>query len=459
MSNVRGLWSQNLLKKNKYLSKYMVATDIYNRKSLFRFLRQYQKVMIKPSFGEGTIFVHRIEPKGYYEITTNESKLLVKDKEELFDALSNSLEEHKKYLIQEQSFHGNVITRQLITIHKKGYFPGWKVTSMLNESGVYQLSFIKRKLLDYICIKIGVQIGKVLPKCQAIVIEVGVDTRNTIRILDTYLHYPISKWSQYNSLILMSKIAPYLPDTQLATFQSFKHFIQLYKQVILKPCVGQWGQGVVQVTLDADSSFEVHFKRKKSTFTTLKETYRFLEKKFLSKEQYLVQRKIPLASINQNPFDVRVITQRTSHSSPWNITGKLMKVASTGFIITNVAKSLLTIDEGIPLSSLQGKSITSIQDELNQLCIKTSIQLAKVYKSIYILGYDIGINDQGELFIIEVNFVPDISMFHQLEDKKMYQEILRYSQKFKKASSQDIHSIKGKMGGLITKIKNALKWF
>ena len=49
----------------------------------------------------------------------------------------------------------------------------------------------------------------------------------------------------------------------------------------------------------------------------------------------------------------------------------------------------------------------------------------KTDTGIKIIGFDIGITDLGDIWIIEGNHTPDLSMFYMLEDKSIYMNILK----------------------------------
>ena len=137
-----------------------------------------------------------------------------------------------------------------------------------------------------------------------------------------------------------------------------------------------------------------------------------------------------MAQFDGHPFDIRIMAQRGSITSPWKITGGLIKVASKGFITTNVAKNLLGLDEGLQMKDISDIEKKRIFNEMYQICLLAADQLGNMDEALYCLGYDIGMTENRELFIIEVNFTPDISMFKGLKDQNIYDAIVSETQKF-----------------------------
>jgi hypothetical protein len=434
----RGNWSQYLkLKEDNTLCKYLLETELLTKESLFKFLNLYNYMLIKPCFGYGSIFVHALE-KEYYEIDilSKEAKITVKGEQEVCDYLYTHVLGTHYYLIQQiHSFEHSQdsIVDYTITLHQEMKSVKWRVVTKVPYKENRPLSLFRHILLDYVCTLIGNRLEELFPNWQTILVDVGYDKNGKLWILHIDPQFPSSKWSQYQLLKLMKKVSLYLPATQIVTPYSIFQYLTLYQQIILKPCVGQWGQGVIQVTALNDGCFEIHFKRKRTIFQNKNDTLRYLEMNFFSKKRYLVQQKIQLAQINGNPFDVRIMVQRKDRDSPWWVTGRLIKVASNNFIITNVAKSVLTIEEGLQNNEAINVDVHHLINEIDQICLLTATHLGKINEELYSLGYDIGVTENGEAFIIEVNFKPDISMFKLLKDETIYQTIVNERKNFRRS--------------------------
>ncbi|KAF1083815.1 Endospore coat-associated protein YheD [Sporotomaculum syntrophicum] len=155
----------------------------------------------------------------------------------------------------------------------------------------------------------------------------------------------------------------------------------------------------------------------------------YLSTNFTLKNHYLVQQKIPLAKIEGNPIDIRVITQWDPDFKDWSVNGKLVKIAQKGYVVTNVARELLLLDEALMRCSIG--SAQKIEDKINRACIDISRRLHKNYPAITIIGFDLGVDQKGHIWFIEANLKPDIFMFYRLGDMQMYQKIMKGIKKAK----------------------------
>ncbi len=233
----------------------------------------------------------------------------------------------------------------------------------------------------------------------------------------------VGKWTKHKILLKEVTLANYLPETQLLRKGTFHKLLSKYGEVIVKPCLSFHGKGVTQVTTVEDDNFSIHFGYKKKILKSAQEAYDFLRESYYSRrKKYIVQQKISLATINNCPFDIRVMVQRKKESNQWQVTGKLAKVAARGFIITNVAQAVLPVEEAIERSKLNF-STPELLAEIDQVSLLTANHLLKYYSTRRTIGLDIGIDINGKVWIIEANLKPDILMFKLLEDRSSYKMI------------------------------------
>nr|WP_245552991.1 YheC/YheD family protein [Brevibacillus massiliensis] len=140
----------------------------------------------------------------------------------------------------------------------------------------------------------------------------------------------------------------------------------------------------------------------------------------------LIQRRIHLAEVNGRPFDVRVMVQRPAGSA-WKVTGKLAKVAGPGFIITNTARSrgrVLPLHTALNHSSVKSPNPAQLAKKIDRISLRSAAQLQSGYRWLSMVGMDVGVDKQGNVWIIEANFSPALSLFRKLKDKSMYWTIL-----------------------------------
>ncbi|WHY85497.1 YheC/YheD family protein [Neobacillus novalis] len=420
-----------ILKTVGSLCKHLLETELLSEASLFKFLGKYKTIVIKPVFGPDEIFISHENAK--FEIRSGAKITTVMNKEEIYPHLICNEITQNYYIIQPRWINSGFIKshfQSFITVHRKSASSEWYLKSKAEKySSVFGRFFYKLFLqkIKKLSIVVAKKLGESFPGCNSIVIDIGYNQKGNIWIQDTALHFPKSKWSQYLILTDKSTLDTYLPDTDLFSQVTFNDFLNRYHKVIIKPCFGKEGLGIVQISSNNHLSYEIHTGRKKFTKSSLEETYQFIEEHYLSKKYYLVQQKINLAMINDCPMDVRVIAQKVD--SNWKITGKIVKVAENDFFITNVAQKLLSLEDAIRYLNISNLNNDTLESKIDEICISAAGQLEADMKEINMIGFDIGITDQGNLWIIEGNYNPNLSMFYMLEDKKIYMKMLKAKRK------------------------------
>ncbi|MFP7299303.1 YheC/YheD family protein [Neobacillus niacini] len=236
----------------------------------------------------------------------------------------------------------------------------------------------------------------------------------------------IGKWTKYKLMSKEKKLSEFLPKTQFFSEESLWTMLEQFGCIMIKPCFGYRGKGIIQLSVLEEDRIEVHYEFKKLTFNGKSETYEYLMKHFLSKKgRYIVQKRIPLATIDNCPFDIRVMVQRKRKSLEWRVTGKLAKVAAKGFFITNAARKVLSVKEAIDKSTVNEFDSINILEKLDQAAMLTAQHLGSYYKTTRVFGLDMGIDEKGDIWIIEANLTPSLSMFKLLNDGS-YETIKSY---------------------------------
>jgi glutathione synthase/RimK-type ligase-like ATP-grasp enzyme len=231
--------------------------------------------------------------------------------------------------------------------------------------------------------------------------------------------------------ILMSQeeyLTPYLPESQTLTLRNFGYMLTKYEQVILKPVISSGGFGVIQVSSLGDDYYEIHIEKTRITVQGKKTAYNHI-KKLIGVRRYMVQRRILLSTVNKRPFDIRVIIQRRKDSDLWKVTGKIAKVAGKGYIVTNNTRSkgiMLPLNIAIQKSSLNGFSQKKLISSINKVALDSAKKLKTLYPGHRIFGLDIGLDENAQVWIIEVNRFPHMSHFLKLGDKTTLQRIMKY---------------------------------
>jgi len=410
------------------LKKHLLETEPFSVAALLKFIKKYKAISIKPVIGPGEICI--FVKKDQFMILSKSKIVTVVAKKELVEYLFRNELKQRYYIIQPKKLSYHFIKNPFqyyITVHRNTDTNRWTVRTITEKyHAIFGKSLYKlflRKKIENLSILAAQKLSEAFPNCQTFVIEVMYDLKGHIWIQDAILHYRNSKWRQYHTLAVNHTLTSFLPATNLLTKSTFKQYLSKYQEIIIKPCVGQNGKGVVKISSNNDRSYKIHAGRTLFTKANLEEAYEFIEELFLTRKNYLVQQKLPLATINNCPIDVRVITQKSG--SIWIATGMLVKVAGDGYFITNAAQKLLTLSDTFNATNISSIHLKSLEEKLKKICIYATKQLDAAEKNVNLIGFDIGISDESEIWIIEGNYIPDLYMFYRLENKEMYLKILK----------------------------------
>lgn len=429
MNSKRGKWSQyEILKADEKIKPYLVHTELFTEESFYQNLRK--RLVVRPCYSPAEISVSLFEEKeGTYKIQTGTFSAAFTGKKDAFQYVSQACAKEKFHILQDLSFsiHKNEKPVELfVTLHRDS-FSVWRVAEVMGKNNLlsqkeitaFQETFQKAAVHTVLCLE------KHYPACSTFVLEIGC-SQEKWWIQDVNLDFSKSKWNHHQALSSIKELSPYLPPTQLATAHTIFHFLKTYKQVMLKPCLGQWGKGIIQVSTIKEDVFEVHNKRKKFVVEGQTAFINYLYTNYLSKERYIVQKTIQLATINNCVFDLRIMVQRKNAACAWEVTGRAAKVSVRDFIVTNVAKSIIPLEEALKKSFLQTNA-TKLASEIDHICLIAARHLGDYYPVISRIGLDIGLDKDGRSWLIEANLVPDVSLFKQLQDQSIYEKIINKS--------------------------------
>lgn len=416
------LGQYNVLKTDSTLISHLLETMLFSKKAYDAFFEKQESFIIQAVFGPHEIVVSRKKQLIFIETITATTVFVTKEAAYNHLILYELTERYyviRKVVKQKQSHF-------LVTAHRNSTDQWLLVKKTVHEESILGMitNFLSRQKTEAIAQLIAKKLGDSFRRCQTIVVEMAIDLTGQLWILDTQLHFQKSKWHQYNLLLTSEYLSPYVPNTDLLTKKTFEQFIRKYREVIIKPVAGEEGRGIVQITKRMDGTYLVHEGKKKFLEKNIAEVLRFIRENCLLKDSYLIQQYVPLAKVNDCPIDMRVIVQRVS--GQWKSTGKIIKVASEHYFTTNAAQQLLPFEKGIQRSSVVNIRVEQLERKIDRICLIATKKFESINEELTLVGFDIGITDSGQLWIIEGNFNPNLSMFAMLTDKSIFMKILTY---------------------------------
>lgn len=230
-----------------------------------------------------------------------------------------------------------------------------------------------------------------------------------------------NKLDIYERLQQDSSASIYLPETHSFTsFSSIEKMLGQFGHVYLKPINGSLGLGVHQIIYD---KLEDHYycryqdyegNNRLQKFTSLEGLFqKVFSKRNLNR--MLVQQGINLLRQNTRPIDFRVHTNKDDEGN-WQVTAIAAKIAGPGSVTTHSRSGgeIKTIHEIFPLDQAE-----IYKKKLSKAALLLSESIAKSMEGIIgEIGFDLGIDRHGDVWLFEANSKPGRSIFNHPELKE-----------------------------------------
>lgn len=276
--------------------------------------------------------------------------------------------------------------------------------------------------------------------------------------------YVFNKWELYSLLKSRVDILKHLPNTRrLQSTDDLQTMLNSYQQVFVKPVKGSLGKGIIKVKkvgnnfrfdfpLMEDSTKFIKYlfrntQEKKMLLKKLKSQKYILYRKqmsvqesreiinLLKKRDYIIQQAVHMKKADNRCIDFRVIMQKDYHCK-WNCNGIIARIGKKNSVISNFTLDGYALNGYEALIRLFGMTNEEAKEkvqEVIQLCQDTCLELERKY--IYgDLGFDVSIDEQDNIWILEVNkfHFHDYPIF-ALHDKKMYEKVVAAPLSYAKA--------------------------
>jgi hypothetical protein len=239
------------------------------------------------------------------------------------------------------------------------------------------------------------------------------------RLQDEYLipwYNPgfFSKWEMYTSLLNEKDLSTYLPETMYQpTYEDIEKMVSEHRHVYIKPANGSLGLGIYQVVAsENEEAFYCRYKdgeeNRLQKFTSLKKlvNYLFKNKKL---DRYLIQQGIDLIRYENRPLDFRIHTNR-DHEGKWRMTALAAKIAGRGSVTTHLNNGgmIKTLEELYPEKIKREELYKQLEDTVITLSHAIA---ARTEGFIGEIGFDIGLDREGHIWLFEANSKPGRAIF------------------------------------------------
>ncbi|MTH54617.1 YheC/YheD family protein [Bacillus mangrovi] len=224
-----------------------------------------------------------------------------------------------------------------------------------------------------------------------------------------------NKWDIHQTLVQLPETLTYLPETYFSPgIGKIEEMLSRYKSIYLKPANGSLGLGVYQLSYNAENECYICKYRDDAGQNKLRK-YPSLEHFFKHSfegrllDAYLVQQGIELLRHGQQAVDFRIHTNKDAEGE-WNVTAIAAKVAGRGSVTTHV-------NSGGMVKTLE----ELFEDPQERIRVFHSLTGAAILLSRRIdssvpgligeIGFDLGLDQNGKVWLFEANSKPGRSIF------------------------------------------------
>lgn len=229
------------------------------------------------------------------------------------------------------------------------------------------------------------------------------------------------KWAVMQILAREPQLIPHLPLTE--AYQGNEHvhrFLAKYEQAILKPQSGSQGKRIVHISLQGNETYILHGRDRRNqpfrqTLTGRHNFNRWLVQ-YTGASKYLIQAYLTLTASTGEAYDIRSLMQKNKQGQ-WELTGIALRRGKPGSLTSNLhggghaerAEPFLRSEFG----NLRAKNILA---KVQDLSMKIPSVLEASHGRLLELGIDLGIDKQGNVWVLEVNSKPGRTVFSQIND-------------------------------------------
>jgi len=181
----------------------------------------------------------------------------------------------------------------------------------------------------------------------------------------------------------------------------------------VKPIGGYGGVGVMRVEKWERDRYRIGIDRQKDGGGKLRITVRTEDLVPLLRRRgrtpHIVQRGIRLLAIDGRKVDFRVVVQRGADGG-WHLIGIVPKVAAADGVVTNLVAGgeRMSLQQLEALAARDGVKVPVA--DLTACALDVAAKLTRYAPKVGLLGFDLGVDDTGRTWVIEMNPKPARSL-------------------------------------------------
>lgn len=226
--------------------------------------------------------------------------------------------------------------------------------------------------------------------------ELSIDRRQIIR--KDKLQKVLSESKEFSYLAI--------PTMKVKDFKGFLDKINQNKKMVIKSVSGLQGKGVTLVSMQ-DTNFIVGEKKQERVLSQ-NQLEDFFNSNIYGKN-YIMQKYINSRSNNGEPIDCRIHLEKNKYGK-WEVARKFIRIGIGQKVVSNISQGGCISDVKNYLKSTFGDNWKKVYNKITEIEKRLPYFIEKHEKKQFmVMGFDVGIDLNGEVCIFEVNSFPIIA--------------------------------------------------
>jgi glutathione synthase/RimK-type ligase-like ATP-grasp enzyme len=194
-----------------------------------------------------------------------------------------------------------------------------------------------------------------------------------------------------------------------------------YDTVFVKPVFGSGGTGIASVQRWRGGYIVNSVGRPRLRVSSLPGVISVLGG---LNRHYLIQQGLKLNYLKGSTFDIRAIVQKNGEGQ-WQVSGRAVRMGRRGKITSNLHTGGRAYTVPAVLEHCFPQRAEEIGQELDNLAIRVAEVMTKHAGPLCDLGLDMGVDNEGKVWLIEVNSKPGRKVFLQMGDRESRKKVVR----------------------------------
>lgn len=240
----------------------------------------------------------------------------------------------------------------------------------------------------------------------------------------------LKKWETYELLKTNSDLRKHLPKSlRYHDPVQLEQAINALGPIYLKPDGLSKGSGIYKISRSINGGFVLRHREPKNNavvkLKSLNTINQLLQPYYERGGGYVIQEEIPLARYRGRKFDMRVLCQKDI-TGKWIIGGIAVRIAAPNSVITSPRSGGSVVTWPQALESVFNQRVDrpdGINSKLDYVAFKVCDVIEEQYGCCGELGLDLSVDNDGNIWIIEVNAKPLKVSLKRLLDPKLTQQV------------------------------------